>query len=355
MLLSLLLWLLGRASVAFHHAYETLTITRKNGEKVELASLVKSVTPPCWLNPFLFNGHLQTVWTLLNYNNPPIAYKRKIFDAEDPRFAGSFAVDFLVHENVKSSPGLSEDIAYYTKQELESLGSEDDRPMLICQHGLSGGSHEIYLRLVLHALTNMKADQNWEACVVNFRGCAGSKITTDILYSARATWDIRQLVKWLRQHYPNRPLYAIGFSIGANILTNYVGEEGERCVLRAAVSISNPYNLEIVDHGLRSSWIGKHVYTTTLGAAMRQVLENHKSILSKSKRFDYDRVMRTKFLYEFDREVQCPTWGYPTEGAYYRDASSVDALLAVRIPFYGLHAEDDPVRKTWPQSITSLC
>jgi len=48
-------------------------------------------------------------------------------------------------------------------------------------------------------------------------------------------------------------------------------------------------------------------------------------------------------LFEFDREVQCNTWGYPSEGAYYRDASSVDSLLAARIPIFGINAEDDPI------------
>lgn len=43
------------------------------------------------------------------------------------------------------------------------------------------------------------------------------------------------------------------------------------------------------------------------------------------------------------RDVQGPTWGYPTEGAYYRDASSADSVLAVRIPLFAIHAEDDPV------------
>lgn len=43
------------------------------------------------------------------------------------------------------------------------------------------------------------------------------------------------------------------------------------------------------------------------------------------------------------REVQGPTWGYPTEGAYYRDASSTDALFGIRIPFLAINAEDDPV------------
>ena len=46
------------------------------------------------------------------------------------------------------------------------------------------------------------------------------------------------------------------------------------------------------------------------------------------------------------REVQGPTWGYPTEGTYYRDASSSDAVLAVKIPLFAIHAKDDPVSQT---------
>lgn len=38
------------------------------------------------------------------------------------------------------------------------------------------------------------------------------------------------------------------------------------------------------------------------------------------------------------------TWGYPTENAYYRDASSSDAVLGIRIPFLAISALDDPVR-----------
>jgi uncharacterized protein len=41
--------------------------------------------------------------------------------------------------------------------------------------------------------------------------------------------------------------------------------------------------------------------------------------------------------------VQCPTWGYPTEGAYYRDASAVESVLNIRIPTFAIHAEDDPI------------
>ena len=47
-----------------------------------------------------------------------------------------------------------------------------------------------------------------------------SKITSSVLYNARATWDVRQAVKWLRKTFPNRSLFGLGFSLGANILTN---------------------------------------------------------------------------------------------------------------------------------------
>lgn len=45
----------------------------------------------------------------------------------------------------------------------------------------------------------------------------------------------------------------------------------------------------------------------------------------------------------WNSNVQCATWGYPTESAYYRDASSVDAALNIKIPVLALHSKDDPI------------
>jgi uncharacterized protein len=51
----------------------------------------------------------------------------------------------------------------------------------------------------------------------------------------------------------------------------------------------------------------------------------------------------TKDITDSSRYVQCPSWGYPTEHAYYRDASSVDAVFNIRIPVLAIHAKDDPI------------
>jgi predicted alpha/beta-fold hydrolase len=150
-------------------------------------------------------------------DNVPVYYKRHIFEADNPAYDGSFAVDFVVVEYDGSDIQLPERTTYFSAGEFANIGSLDNKPMLVSLHGLSGGSHEIYLR---HVLAPIIGKGGWEACVVNARGCAMSKITSGVLYNARATWDVRQVVKWLRKTFPNRPLFGIGYSLGANILVN---------------------------------------------------------------------------------------------------------------------------------------
>lgn len=208
--------LLGHGTITWIHHPSPLSIPTKPTPRT-LLDICQLSAPPCNLNPILFNGHLQTIWTAVDSQDTPIYYKRRIFGAEDSAVAGTFAVDFAVAPNGDADDGLPPRTTFYGEGEYEGLGSGDDRtPMVVVLHGLSGGSHEMYLKVVLKPLI----DAGWAACVVISRGCGMSKITTGLLYNARATWDVRQVVKELRRKWPKRPLFGIGFSLGANILVN---------------------------------------------------------------------------------------------------------------------------------------
>lgn len=76
---------------------------------------------------------------------------------------------------------------------------------------------------------------------------------------------------------------------------------------------------------------------------MKTLAETHRAEIEKFTDLDMNALTKLTHLYEFDRAVQCAAWGYPTEGAYYRDASSVDSTLAIRIPFLAINSTDDPV------------
>ena len=164
--------------------------------------------------------------------DPPVFYKRHVFEHEDPKFAGEFAVDFVAKPFEEVDPKLPQRTIYFKDQEFANLSSSDDKPMVVVLHGLAGGPNEVYLRCVLKPLV----DAGWEGCVVVNRGCANTKITTSVLYNARATWDIRQTIRFLRKTFPNRPLFGLAFSLGANIMVNVRKSDGPSF----AVSCSNP-------------------------------------------------------------------------------------------------------------------
>ncbi|KOS19685.1 putative esterase [Escovopsis weberi] len=333
---------LGRAKIDFVHAPSPRAIREKDGTQTDLLKICEATVPPCNLNPLLFNGHLQTLWTATRPRGPLLYYRRWTFEADSADFAGSFTVDFSVDpfDDPATDPALPRRTSHYSEAEFASIASDDSRPMLVILHGLSGGSHEVYLR---EAVAPLARDPNWELCVINSRGCARSKITSGILYNARATWDTRQTVKWLRKTFPNRPLFAIGFSLGANILTNYCGEEGSDCVFKAAIACSNPFNLEASSKLLMNSYMGKEVYLRLMGWAMKDYVNKNRKELKQHTSLDLAAIDKVTYLCEFDRATQCPLWGYPSEEAYYRDASSTDAVLNIKIPFMALSATDDPI------------
>ena len=210
-------WILGQAEIKYTHHPNPIEFTASTSERpVSLLEIVERSTPPCHLNPLLFNGHLQTFNTATKGTDIPIYYKRRVFEAEEEAYFGSFAVDFSVPAYHGSDSSLPRRTSFFTDEEFAHIGGSDSKPMLIILHGLTGGSFEAYLKAAIEPLVQA----GWEACVIISRGCARSTLTSPILYNARATWDMRQTVRWARKTWPNRKLYGLGFSLGANMLVN---------------------------------------------------------------------------------------------------------------------------------------
>jgi len=152
-------------------------------------------------HPLLQTGHLQTMYAAAsNFNDVDrVYYARKLLTMED---GGTVGLDIVLKSETQFKQGRKVDAAIsqrkdYVKnlpprirymqevEENELLRGDDNRPMLIALHGLSGGSHESYLRAVLHHM--MKSKINWACCSLNARGCGRTNITTQQLFCANWT------------------------------------------------------------------------------------------------------------------------------------------------------------------------
>ena len=80
-------------------------------------------------------------------------------------------------------------------------------------------------------------------CPDQYRGCAGAPMTTQQAYSAMYTGDYNLVVHHTANSFPSSPLIGLGFSLGAGVLARYMGEQGERCLLRAGVSLGCPWDI----------------------------------------------------------------------------------------------------------------
>ena len=63
---------------------------------------------------------------------------------------------------------------------------------------------------------------------------AGVPLTSQLLYSAGNTDDTRQALMYITHRYPKAVLLGLGFSLGANVLTRYLGEEGAQSRISSA-------------------------------------------------------------------------------------------------------------------------
>ena len=68
---------------------------------------------------------------------------------------------------------------------------------------------------------------------------AGVPVTSPQFYSALHTEDIRVAVMFIAKTYPNAPLIGVGFSLGANVLTHYLAQEGSNARLVAGCALGS--------------------------------------------------------------------------------------------------------------------
>ncbi|CAO3637922.1 unnamed protein product [Cunninghamella blakesleeana] len=270
--------------------------------------------------PYLFNGHLQTAYaSIYKEKSSHFTYERELLPLED---GGQVALDWTVTE---SKPKID----------------QDNTPILVVLHGLTGGSHESYIHGLLEKL--VQAPYNLRGVVMNARGCGNSEVTTPRLFTGAWTHDIRYVLQYIKKQIaPGTPMIGIGFSLGSNILVKYLGEEQENTPLQAAISVGNPFDFMASNAALDASYFRRNLYSKTMAGNLIRLYDRHP-IMKKHTGVIPELVYTSKTIREFDSNCTSKVFGYSTVNNYYRDASSARFIEHVRIPLLCVNALDDPI------------
>ncbi len=253
----------------------------------------------------LANTHVQTLWPFIfrPRHHPPVTHER--LELPDGDF-----VDLVWTEAPKNSP------------------------IVVVLHGLEGSYRSHYIPGLLHYLQR----SGFRCVVMHFRGCGGEPNRLDRAYHSGDTEDVAYLTQVLQMREPQVPLFAVGISLGGNVLLKWLGQTGETNPLQAAVAVSVPFLLHVAADTLNRG-IAK-IYQRYL---LRNLINSyHLKFSGRVAPLDLQRVANIKTIREFDDLVTAPLHGFDDADHYYAVASSRQYLKTITKPTLIIHAKDDP-------------
>jgi len=292
---------------------------------------------------FFANAHLATFVCTYLRNLPAMNFIREKLTTKD---GGNVYLDWVV---LRPKSGITPKGMIEEPSEEEESGDNDQsnskvdleerRPTVVFFHGLNGGSDAKYVRHAIRVIARKLGVDQVRFVVMNNRGAGGTPLATPQGYCGAYTEDMRQAIAHIHARAPNSPIYAIGYSLGANLLLKYLGEEGEGAVVRGAISCSNPF-----DFGASSEMLAKRpLYNLVLTLGCVATVSKHAHIFRSVKHLDFEAVIKTRRLKDFDSLFTCKIFGYDHVDDYYNDASSINYLSRIRVPVLMVQATDDPI------------
>lgn len=183
--------------------------------------------------------------------------------------------------------------------------------------------------------------------------------------SAGHTGDIRSALLYISAIYPRAPLIGIGFSLGANIMTRYIGEEGPKSRLRAACVVACPWDCKSNSHELNGRFWNRLIFSRALGSNVASLVKSHIPSLEKmppsllSAEIPTILAMKKPALEELDEHVvricggSSPPFPFATATDYWEWASSHQKIPGIAVPFLAVNAVDDPIVAVIPYEESS--
>ena len=285
-----------------------------NAPDSKAPSLHGRVVPGAFVpHPLLQNPHLQTLAPRLR----PM-----------PRLA-------LRVERQELPDGDFVDLAWCQRGRADApVPHQKPSPLVVLLHGLTGGFESKYAR----GLAREMLARGWRVAMLQFRGAGPEPNRLPKHYHHGDTQDLRELLRMLKSREPDTPLFAVGWSLGANVLLKYLGEERDRTPVAAAAAVCPPFQIRPCAERLRTGF--SRVYQRHLMKELKLMLERKHQ--QTPLPIDWDEIARARDFFDFDSAATAVLNGFRDAEDYYARSSCGNFIRHIAVPVLAIHASDDP-------------
>ena len=260
----------------------------------------------------LGNCHIQTIYSSLFRKEKNILFDNKRFQLSDG--------DFLE--------------CYWHKTEKR----DSNTPIVILFHGLAGSYKSPYIQ---GAVTKL-SENGFDSVLMHFRGCTGKDNLLPRSYHSGESGDALEFITSVKEAYPNRSIYAVGYSLGANMLLKLLGELKKNTLIEKAIAISPPMQLDACSSRMNRGFSRyyQHRLIKDLNSALDRKYEKHD--MQKIIGLKREDIKNLKTFMDFDSAYTAPVHNFSSAQEYYKKSSSKQYLKDIQTPTLIIHSSDDP-------------
>lgn len=298
----------------------------------EGSHFVKSVLDLCpifkevYLPPLIWgkSGHLQTlIYAKLGRVKSPYPLGKRI----SVKMSDGATMTFDVFEPHKPHP------------------TKGDYTMVLCP-GIANSSETTYICTFVH----YAQERGYRVAVLNHLGALSSApLTSSRMFTYGGTEEYGAMVDEVLRRHPDTRLMGLGFSMGANVVVKYVGEDISRqekflCLM----SLCQGYDAEkAIDLG--KDWAHlRRMYAYVMTSNQKKMLRRHYDMLlgkevQEKYNIDPELVLVSTTLYELDEAYGRRRAGFESVEEYHRKHSCCFCMDKITLPVFLLNATDDPL------------
>jgi len=277
-------------------------LTNQSIKMQKMQRVLDEYNPTWWTN-----HHIQLFLTFF-YPQAEIHYNREILQLED---GGQIGLDWAYNEASKNL--------------------NDESPVVIILHGLTGNSKD------MRSICAAALQKGYRPVAHNKRGHGGVKLSTPKFQQFSCVKDLDAILDHIQKIYPGVPIFAIAFSAGCGILTEYMGVKEEHARLDAGVNISPGYDTVklICERNIHP------VYDFLMTFALKRLI--YRNFDELKDHLHLPSVMKSTSVKEFYEHVSSKMHGYDNAVEYWANNNPMLVVPKIAKPVMNINALDDPV------------